>query len=382
MIKGDFKMLIQLHMLQNYAPSNLNRDETGSPKDAVFGGVRRGRISSQCLKRSIRRSHFFVDAFGKDNLLATRTKRLPSLLNNALIALGVDDTTRSDIVARAPEIGQESGKTDIKKVDPEKAETRQLIFLGASEVDSIAAKLLDIYREVGAKKWSSLKIEEITTRLQGELPRSVDVAMFGRMTTSSAFEDVHAAVQVAHALSTNALTQEFDYFTAVDDITLESGAGMIGDIEFNSSTYYKYFNIHWEKLVENLGGDQEVARQSIDALIHAAALAQPSGKQNGFAAQNLPDFVLVEVSSKNLPVSYANAFLKPVRPTAEKSLLEQSIDALQSYVERTTTAYELPFTRAYLSLENVDWPNANRLPSLQKLARWTTDQLQAVAVEA
>jgi CRISPR system Cascade subunit CasC len=360
----------------------LNRDETGSPKDAVFGGVRRGRISSQCLKRSIRRSHFFVDAFGKDNLLATRTKRLPSLLNNALIALGVDDTTRSDIVARAPEIGQESGKTDIKKVDPEKAETRQLIFLGASEVDSIAAKLLDIYREVGAKKWSSLKIEEITTRLQGELPRSVDVAMFGRMTTSSAFEDVHAAVQVAHALSTNALTQEFDYFTAVDDITLESGAGMIGDIEFNSSTYYKYFNIHWEKLVENLGGDQEVARQSIDALIHAAALAQPSGKQNGFAAQNLPDFVLVEVSSKNLPVSYANAFLKPVRPTAEKSLLEQSIDALQSYVERTTTAYELPFTRAYLSLENVDWPNANRLPSLQKLARWTTDQLQAVAVEA
>lgn len=375
-------MLIQLHMLQNYAPSNLNRDETGSPKDAVFGGVRRGRISSQCLKRSIRRSHFFVDAFGKDNLLATRTKRLPSLLNNALIALGVDDTTRSDIVARAPEIGQESGKTDIKKVDPEKAETRQLIFLGASEVDSIAAKLLDIYREVGAKKWSSLKIEEITTRLQGELPRSVDVAMFGRMTTSSAFEDVHAAVQVAHALSTNALTQEFDYFTAVDDITLESGAGMIGDIEFNSSTYYKYFNIHWEKLVENLGGDQEVARQSIDALIHAAALAQPSGKQNGFAAQNLPDFVLVEVSSKNLPVSYANAFLKPVRPTAEKSLLEQSIDALQSYVERTTTAYELPFTRAYLSLENVDWPNANRLPSLQKLARWTTDQLQAVAVEA
>jgi CRISPR system Cascade subunit CasC len=375
-------MLIQLHFLQNYAPSNLNRDETGSPKDAIFGGIRRGRISSQCLKRSIRRSTLFADAFGGDNLLATRTKRLPALINAALAGLGIDDEMRTAIVARVPEIGQESDKTDTKKIDPEKAETRQLIFMGAGEAETIAAKLVDIYHEVGSKKWSSLKFDKnVTERLGGDLPRSVDVAMFGRMTTSSAFEDVQAAVQVAHALSTNALAQEFDYYTAVDDLSGESGAGMIGDIEFNSSTYYKYFNIHWEQLVHNLGGDTEVALQSVAALVQAAALAQPTGKQNGFAAQNLPDFILVEVSPLNLPVSYANAFLKPVRQTHAHSLLVQSVEELRAYVTRATTAYDLQFDRAYLSMDDQDWPEATQAKSLKRLATWTTDQVQRMAKE-
>lgn len=47
-------MFIELHMIQNFVPSNLNHDDTGSPKDCVFGGQRRARVSSQCLKRSIR----------------------------------------------------------------------------------------------------------------------------------------------------------------------------------------------------------------------------------------------------------------------------------------------------------------------------------------
>ncbi len=49
-------MLIEIHILQNHAPSNLNRDDSGSPKTATFGDFKRARISSQCLKRSLRRS--------------------------------------------------------------------------------------------------------------------------------------------------------------------------------------------------------------------------------------------------------------------------------------------------------------------------------------
>ena len=45
-------MLIEIHMLKNYPPVNLNRDDSGAPKTCFFGGVQRGRISSQCLKRS------------------------------------------------------------------------------------------------------------------------------------------------------------------------------------------------------------------------------------------------------------------------------------------------------------------------------------------
>ena len=51
------KTLIEIHALQNFAPSNLNRDDTGAPKDALFGGTRRARVSSQCLKRAVRQ-HF------------------------------------------------------------------------------------------------------------------------------------------------------------------------------------------------------------------------------------------------------------------------------------------------------------------------------------
>ena len=64
--------------------------------------------------------------------------------------------------------------------------------------------------------------------------------------------------------------------------------------------------------MENLGGDEAVAGMGVSALLRAAALVNPTGKQNSFAAHNLPDLILVAVREPNLPISYANAFLKPV----------------------------------------------------------------------
>ncbi|MCB0000743.1 MAG: type I-E CRISPR-associated protein Cas7/Cse4/CasC, partial [Anaerolineales bacterium] len=127
-------MLIQIHMLQNYVPSLLNRDDSGAAKSAPFGGRQRGRISSQCLKRSIRLSDSFQDAFKKDGLLADRTKRLPKLVAAALRELGAGEAVCTAIAERTAEIGQESKKRDSKTVDLENLETRQLIFIGANEV--------------------------------------------------------------------------------------------------------------------------------------------------------------------------------------------------------------------------------------------------------
>lgn len=384
-------MLIQIHLLQNYAPSNLNRDDTGAPKDTVFGGTRRGRISSQCLKRSIRRSEAFTDTFGRTNLLAKRTQHLPALVREALQELGAGEVEIAAIVKRVPEIGRESTKASAadeqegEKETPAADEpvvegkTKQLIFIGADEVNPLAEKLLAQYREVGDKKWAGLKIPDITKKLGKSLPKSVDVAMFGRMTTSDAFENVQAAVQVAHAITTHTVTQEFDYYTAVDDLSGETGASMIGDIEFNSSTYYKYLSIHWEKLVENLGGDAETACQAVLALLEAAATAQPSGKQNSFAAHNLPDLILVEVSERNLPVSYANAFVKPVKTSAGKTLMEQSMVQFADYVTRLSKAYNLAPRRALLALEQVDLPDGQAHESMQDLQRWLGEQVPAGA---
>lgn len=381
-------MLIQFHILQNYSPSNLNRDDTGAPKDAVFGGVRRGRISSQCLKRSIRRSTAFTDAFSASDLLGTRTRRLPFLIRSELEKLGVKDPDLSEIMKRVPEIGRESGKASSDEEEPtekvvevsEKEDmVKQLIFIGKNEIGPMAEKLLAIYKRMGSKEWKNTKIDKITKELGQSQPKSVDIAMFGRMTTSEAFEDVSAAVQVAHAISTNALNQEFDYFTAVDDLSQDPGAGMIGDIEFNSSTYYKYVNVHWEELISNLGGDVQVAAQGVLALLDAVVTAQPSGKQNTFAAFNLPDLVLVEVSDRNLPVSYANAFLKPVRVTHETTLMESSAKQLAEYIAKVTTAYNIEAKRANLSLINEKFPTSETISSLNDLKKWLQKQLPVEA---
>lgn len=386
-------MLIQIHILQNYAPANLNRDDTGAPKDAMFGGFRRGRISSQCLKRSIRRSAVFAEELKKDGLLGIRTKGLPGLVRAELEALGADAQAIEAIVARVPEIGRESTKRKAAEEEAEESgeegavaneeaapgetETKQLIFLDPREVRALAEKLLALYKEYREKQWAKAKIADITRALGKSIPRSVDVAMFGRMTTSEAFQDVQAAVQVAHALSTNALTEEFDYYTAVDDLSGESGAGMIGDVEFNSSTYYRYLNVHWEQLLENLGGDAAVARRAVLSLLAAAATAQPSGKQNSFAAQNLPDLVLVEVRERNLPVSYANAFIKPVRPSpgGEQSLMDLSVQKLADYMDRVMRRYELDDQRAMMTVQDYALPGTEVVLSLSGLQSWLAARL-------
>ena len=82
--KETVTMLVEIHMLQNHAPSNLNRDDTGSPKECTFGGIKRGRISSQCLKRSIRRSPVFRDALsGEDQPLAYADSQVAGISQEA-----------------------------------------------------------------------------------------------------------------------------------------------------------------------------------------------------------------------------------------------------------------------------------------------------------
>jgi len=363
-------MLIDIHMLQNHAPSNLNRDDTGAPKDALFGNVLRARISSQAIKRAIRRSAVFQDAFAESGLLAQRTRRLPSLLRQRLAQHDLDEEAIDLIVMRSREIGRESGREVAEWTEAGDPETAQLIFLTDAEVDELARKLADLYRELGPREFKKLKADELTKRMGSSVARSVDIAMFGRMTTSVAFEDVQAAVQVAHAISTHRVETEFDYYTAVDDISGEAGAGFIGDTAFNSATYYKYMSVHWEGLVANLGGDSDVARQGVAALIQAAATVNPTGKQNTFAAHNLPDLLLVEVRERNLPISYANAFLKPVWTNGNVSLMDASVKQLAEYMGRINDVYDIRAERRWIGTGDWELPGAERLSTLRALTEW------------
>ncbi len=355
-------MLVEIHMIQNHAPSNLNRDDTGSPKEALFGGAMRARISSQCIKRSIRQSEIFVQRL--EPHLGTRTRRLPVMIKDALLGMGVEEEVAETVAVKVTGFG--SGK------EGDQHETRQLMFLDPAEVPALAEQLKGIWEETGEKKFAKLTTKELVDQLEDTLPRSVDIALFGRMTTDPVpFEDIRASMQVAHAISTTRVDHQYDYFTAVDDLVEESediGAGMIGDIEFNSATYYKYFSLNWEHFVGNLGDDEETARKALAAFIRAAALTTPTGKQNSFAAHNLPDAILVEVKAQNVPISYANAFVKPVWAGRDSDVVTESISKLWDYSNQVKRTYAIePALSVWLTTGDAlpeDAPTADNLNAL------------------
>jgi CRISPR system Cascade subunit CasC len=170
--------------------------------------------------------------------------------------------------------------------------------------------------------------------------KSPDIALFGRMIAIDANKpfgklnlNVDAACQVAHALSTNKVSMEFDFYTAVDDLLPkgETGAGMMGTQEFNSACFYRYANVDCAQLLENLGGDQGLARKTLDAFLRAFVDAIPTGKVHSNAHQNPPSLVFTIVRDAGL-WSLANAFLKPVSPgEADGDLMAASVARLDSY---------------------------------------------------
>ncbi|MBQ1510203.1 MAG: type I-E CRISPR-associated protein Cas7/Cse4/CasC, partial [Selenomonadaceae bacterium] len=173
-------------------------------------------------------------------------------------------------------------------------------------------------------------------------PVSLDIALFGRMVTSTAFANVEASMQVAHAFSTNKVLMETDFFTAMDDMidgNDELGSGMMGEVDYNSSCYYIYASLDTEKLRDNLRHSEhpeEIVKAAVPSLLRTMAFTNPGGKQNTFAGHALPSAVLVECKDDPIPVSYANAFVEPARAKGDKDLVMDSIGKLAEQVKTTT----------------------------------------------
>ena len=342
-------MLIEIHMLKNYPPTNLNRDDTGAPKTCVFGGVSRGRISSQCLKRSWRTAPLFQEAVGAKNI-GIRTRMLPDLVAEKLIAMGVKTDYAEAIKTEIAKFGR--GKE--KKANT--GRTEQIILYADADIDEvvrIVKERLDSCTTV--KEVKALKAKELQDALKSAeiRPITLDIALFGRMVTSNAFRDVEASMQVAHAISTNKMTMESDYFTAMDDLLSgenldELGAGMIGDTDFNSACYYVYASLDTDALLKNLeftDHAEELVQNAVPALIRTMALTNPSGKQNSFAGNVLPSAMLVECKEQKIPTSMVNAFVEPVRPNQDGDLVYNSIVRLAEEADSLSRNYGLEVTR-------------------------------------
>lgn len=340
-------MLYEIHMIKNYPPTNLNRDDTGAPKTCMFGGVMRGRISSQCLKRSWRKSDLFRDAIGEADL-GIRTRKLPQLVADTLRTRGVSGEYLEILMPKLSAFGNKDG-TENKKGNY----TAQIVFYAPQDIaavaDAVEKKLADC---ASAKDVKAIKGKELQECVIGAdvRPVTLDIALFGRMVTSNAFADVEAAMQVAHAISTNKVMMESDYYTAMDDLlrgdTLEeSGSGMIGDIDYDSSCYYLYASLDTDALRDNLKYAEEpdnLVRKAIPALLRTMALTNPSGKQNSFAGHIFPSAMLVECKTDKIPVSLVNAFVKPVVPGASGDLVQSSIESLVKQSDEIDQAFGLP----------------------------------------
>jgi len=352
-------MFIELHIVQNFAPSNLNRDDLGQPKDCDFGGSRRARISSQCQKRVIRLDPDFKKATGVEP--AKRTKLIVRGLVKKLLSASIseeDAKTISIIFANAY-----SGKMDQKK----KEETAVLLYMSESEFDWISqalqtkknsllefAKAMDNIQgtdEAAKKKRAKIK-SDIDSEISAVIDTLVketknrtnapDIAMFGRMLADRPETNIDAACQVAHAISTHSIDKmELDYYTAMDDLKdkHETGAGFLDVAYFNSACFYRYARIDWNQLLTNLGNDKEFAKKTVEGFLRAALHAVPTGKQNSFAAQNKPDFVLGVVRTDGESWSLANAFEKPIKADRDGGYLAGSISAMDSYWGRLNKIY-------------------------------------------
>lgn len=301
-------LFLDIHALQTLPPSCLNRDDTGSPKTCLYGGVERSRVSSQCWKKAMR------DYFRNHIPVGLRTLNTANLLKDALLD---QEHTLTDEEALT------SAETILKQLGLKvnnKHQTDALFFISPKQLQQVAK----VYLEDGDVKDLKKAILDCP---------SLDMALFGRMVAADPALNLDASCQVAHVISTHETKTQYDFYTALDDSPLDSqsGAAMLDTTEFNASTVYRYATIALHDLKDALGDDLDRFNASVDTFIDAFVKALPTGKTNSFAPQSFPEYLLISLRTDR-PVSLVTAFESPVK--AKDGYLVPSIEALNQELDK------------------------------------------------
>ena len=334
---------IELHLLHTFPVSSINRDGAGNPKDALFGGQRRARISSQCLKRSARISATFAEAVGAP--IGVRTRWMITPLRAALTQAGfLAEEVEKVLLAFIPLY---CGKLDGDKELAAAGRVATAAFLSRQELDTIVAALGDAWHEILAgDKPDATVLGKIAAKLikdQIGWTSAPDLALFGRMMAHDPRLQIVAASQTAHALSTHRADLEYDYFTAMDDLlddatTGRGEASMLASTAYTSATFYRYHRFDWDLLARNLNGDLSLARQTLRAALLATLEALPTGKASGFAHFTPPDLVLAVAREGGVAWNLVNAFERPIPPSRD-GYIQPSIARLLDFYAHTLTLY-------------------------------------------
>lgn len=328
-------LYVDFHVIQTVPPSCVNRDDTGSPKTAMYGGAMRARISSQAWKRAMR--ILFQELFSSE-YIGYRTKRIPELVSDRICEKNPDvKKEKADKIANTVlELAGVKAGSDKKAA---------LFFVSSRQIEEIARLAVEYEEDTSTKKE---KEKIFKPRLEEALTKnpSVDILLFGRMAASNPVLNYDAAAQVAHSISTHAISNEYDYFTAVDDCSPEdnAGAGHLGTVEFNFSTLYRYATVNVRELSENLNEDE--LKMAVRGFTEAFIRSMPTGKQNTFANRTLPDMVYVAFRGDQ-PINLAGAFEKPI-VSGSQGYVKESEEVLVKYAEKIYEDYVTAPERAWV----------------------------------
>lgn len=338
------RLFLDVHAIQTLPPSNINRDDTGSPKTCQYGGVRRARVSSQSWKRAMRT--YFYEQSEQENV-GVRTQDIVQFVADKIIE--IEPSKEEDAFSLAEKIINDAG---VKTKD---GKAKALFFLGDSQAKELAKAAIGGNND---KKY----LKEILRNNP-----AVDIALFGRMVADDPSLNEDASSQVAHAISTHSVDTEFDLFTAVDDLAPEenAGAGMLGTVEFNSSTLYRYANVAIHELYKQLENKKAVLSTS-KLFVKSFANSLPTGKVNTFANQTLPQFVMVTLRDDR-PVNLVSAFENPIR--SNEGYVEKSVNALlnenekvEKFVNKAQKTFILDLNNYNFSSDEIE--NENSLNEL------------------
>ena len=333
--------MIELHILQSCPVSCLNRDDVGAPKTAVFGGVSRARVSSQCWKRAIR-IHAQQSLHGAGRFSGQRSRRWVRQLSAALRERQVADADATAALA----IGYLASK--------EEPERGALVYLTPLQLEALASSIVE-QRLVFSKDKNGVKCKAARGNsiagILGAASDWADIAIFGRMVANDHTLTLEGAGLFSHALSTHRVSNEIDFFTAVDDVPqneqdgYSAGAAHMGTLEYNSACYYRYVGLNLTLLsdADHLGAlVQEERRTVVDTFLRAAVEAIPGARHNSMFASTLPQYILGLYRAGGQPLSLANAFEEPV--WSNSGLLSKSWEVLLGHFGTLKQTYDISAT--------------------------------------
>lgn len=328
--KINNRLFLDIHAIQTVPPANINRDDTGSPKTAQYGGVTRARVSSQSWKRAIRK---YFNENGDVENVGIRSLEIVKYVANKIVEKD-SSISIEDAMAMAEKT------INAAKISTKDQKAKALFFLSDKQADKLAQASID---KVTNKK-------ELEAILNDDI--SIDIALFGRMVADNTILNEDASSQVAHAISTHSIQSEFDFFTAVDDLAPEdnAGAGMLGTIEYNSSTLYRYANIALHDFYRQLADKVETIN-STKLFVKSFVESMPTGKINTFANQTLPQAIVVSLRSDR-PLNMVSAFEEPIK--SDNGYVDKSIEKLFDEYTKYDKILDKPIFTAYLILGDTE----------------------------